>query len=214
MNTSVYLVLLTAPTCNPSNALYWTRVASAQFPSLDDLLLALADSALICATTKSQEDKERDKRNVDAFRTAPDHLTHFEVLPSIFSRRRIVYGKSQEATAEEIMESLMRLKTEADYLTLSLQQTSANIIRRAMFLASPMQTSLQEATSRKSEASLALAYLQSVQSILSEALIAATDVDVRTGRPMNYLSMQVVSASTFDLVKGGDSFSTSFVSRL
>ena len=214
MNTSVYLVLLTAPTCSPSNALYWKQVNSAQFPSLDVLLLALADSALICATTKSQEDKERDKRNVDAFRTAPDHLTHFEVLPSLFSRCHIIYGKSQEATADEIMGALMRLQTEADYLTSCLSQTSLNITRRAMFLATPMQTTLQEATSRKSEVSLALAYLQSVQSILSEALIAATDVDVRTGRPMNYLSLQVVTSSTFDLVKGGDSFSTSFFSRL
>ena len=214
MNTSVYLVLLTAPTCSPSNALYWKQVNSAQFPSLDVLLLALADSALICATTKSQEDKGRDKRNIEAFRTAPDHLTHFEVLPSLFSRCHIIYGKSQEATADEIMGALMRLQTEADYLTLSLQQTSANITRRAMFLASPMQTSLQEATRRKSEASLALTYLQSVQSLLSDALIAATDVDVRTGQPRNYLSLQVVSASTYDLVKGGESFSTPFSSRL
>lgn len=214
MNTSVYLVLLTAPTCNPSNALQWKQENSAQFPSLDALLLALADSALICATTKSQEDKERDKRNVDAFRTAPDHLTHFEVLPSIFSRRRSVYGKSQEIPATEILDSLLLLKQEADYLTSCLSQTSLNVIRRAMFLATPMQTTLQEATKRKSVASLALTDLQSVQSILSEALIASTDVDVRTGRPRNYLSMQVVSASTFDIVKGGDSFSTSFFSRL
>ena len=215
--SSVVLVLLTASTSSVVNPVKWTITKSVDFPTLDSALLALNDSGLLCASNKSAKDKERDKKNVAAFRLSPDHLSSFEILPWTFQRQLapLAQAESRELTVTEIQDALARMSQNADYLLACLKQvTSSSIIRRSMHLASPSWhfgafTAELNSISRK-----ALTHLPRMQEVLAQALISATDVDNSTGQPSHYVSLQLVSSATFDLVKGDSTGQPSFFHRL